>query len=628
MRQTAFTFFIGFVAFVVGVWGPLEKPEDSWLLTNNYKIREPAQNPESCPDLPTARSMLEKFKINFDLQGWNCEPEDIRTSFLIPLVMAKRFSFVPPTSWDPKVRESVMDLQTWLTRYAKSYEVDAKKADSTIAYFVPSTHKIFMTERIKNFSPLDVLGIIVHENRHAEAPRINHVLCVSGDFPQGQGACDQRFSTEWDKMGAYNFTLLFEIGNVLYNKNITEAERELLSVSAMTSLANRINIIPAELGYFYETLVILDEQSRLNIINPLTTELHSIAFEKDIERIDHSSAADEVSIFSKDGAWSVWNVYEGHKAPYQEALAGKRVLDARKSMAFMHSQVFDTYINAGSLEYLGFDDVSKKREAKNFRLLRDDVMPTNLKRIIFSEGMETTFITQEGELLRARKYGNEKAFAVVAGSESLRWVEGTSGPLFGSMFLTEEGGEVIRISLRDTNLDREEEQGARYMPPETSFSVLPLAAGYAVYKFYPGLNADYLLTQDGNIFVRPLNKKEFSPLRLNVRVKDFAVMKKYSVESPLLKMDSPLRKKFEHKCSVRSSSTDPWLGRPLGINQQQQLVLFDYHEDCKVLDVGGAVREYQLVTKADSKRDAPYARPQVRIVTESGVKLLSPYLIK
>ncbi|MBC7370468.1 MAG: hypothetical protein H7326_02820 [Bdellovibrionaceae bacterium] len=594
--------------------------------------RLPAEDTTPCPTPEEAAQMVTKFKIGFDLAGWSCQKDDTRTFFLKALALAKKFSInLPEKVWDPKFRAAMADLPTWLSRYTSAYLIDTVMADTTIAYYRPDENKTYMTERIKAYTPNEVFGIIVHENRHAEVPLIAHVVCISGDFPRGAGACDEEFSEKMSDMGAYNFASLFEIASVLYNDKLTASEKDVLAISALQTLSNRFNQIPSGFGFFHEVIASLDDRNQLAILNPLTLEAMPIPTNGAVERIDNNSGASLFSIFTKAGVWQKFNLFKGTETPFADVLAGKKIVDANRSRVFSLESIMDVYINGGKLEFLEVDSVTKKKRPSNINMLNGDVVRTDLSRIIFGDESEILFLSNSGKLYRARQYGNEEAYAEIKPGKDRPegpWIQGTSGPLYNDLYVTNISGDVFNIAIRYKVSDPEDGPEPAYEPPTTQFKVLKQLGSRRVAKYIRGLNAEYALLLGGELEIRPYSEKEFRTVKTRSRIRDFAVIKSFSPTPVSMQARLSRQKKFESLCGVKSSALDPWLKIPMGVDSANNLVMSGlFEERCLHIPntgpvLGFAVRSQLTESSAEHNH---FSRPTLVLETPRGPKVVRPY---
>lgn len=636
---------LGVMAFVLSLGGftfgylsPSAQGFD-WVAVVDVFERFPSEDKAAeCMSKNEAQKLIVKYKATFNLENWDCSENDTRTHFLRALGLAQKMSYEPDKNWDPAFRKAVMNLETWLTRYAKSYNIDSEMSDTTLAYYDPKVNKTFMTGRIREYTPLEVFSVIVHENFHAQTPGLNHAFCVSGDFPQQDGACDNSFSDKLSSMGSYNFTALFELGSVLFNRKLTPVERDQLTVSVLETLSTRFNEMPEGFGNFHETLAVLDDQQKPYILDPFTLELESpkglykegedkngISREQKIDHIENSELPMRFSLFTEDGKWAAWHPISGVMNPYSKALDGKFVVDSRRSVVFTYGQIADTIIIGGTPFYMITDVVNKKKVIKEFYQTSMDQVRTDLKRLVFGGERQSIFLTQDGSVLMSRRYGNEKNFQTIPSDR--RWIQGTTGALYDQFYFTSEDGVVAQLKSTEISYSSHDADDDYPAESQPQYDLEPVASlsHLKVRKYYPGLNAEYALDQSGNLWLKARGSQDFKKIRINKGLKDFAVIKAFGLNHSYLKLNLTAQEEFKKTCGVKNSLIDPWLQQPVGLDQQGRILRLGLDGQCVKRSAStGPVESFSFASeKVGAEKSSSI--PVLMVKTSTGSKSFKPY---
>lgn len=490
------------------------------------------------------------------------------------------FKFSIPSSWPETLRTDLNDSFDFLRRHSKKLTVDLSQRDS-LAYNKVTEQEIFLSQRFFDLSPLDAIAVLVHEARHSNLDAPGHVRCDAGDIPQTDGACDYEFSLTDESAGAYAYGTLFSAALALYGEGLAESDREFAMSDALQQVGARFNVIPEALASKVDVLAVLTTDSRIKIVHPLSKSSEEIELgfdgsDETPERIEFAPRHNGLLITTNLGRLWTWSKREGLNRFFETTISDStNVLDvARLRVPFDGSTKYVFRTEANELNVIEYSPDENTHIARPYPLFSRagaaGVIP-NLHRMFLGLMNESVYLGQNGDIFLAHHYGSEDPFQLLPQLQSNdRWVGGTGGVLYDSLFLINSHGQIHQVlrEYRDVPSNNADDWNVEsvYRSEPASF-----ASSFQARKFAQGLRVKAILDRSDTLTFWKHGTS--SPKRFDVGypVKDFVLMQ-VSETRGLVGAPKILRTEFHDRCGAATPIADPWHGRDLGLDKNGSVV--------------------------------------------------------
>lgn len=493
------------------------------------------------------------------------------------LFLMQRLKINFPENWPEKLKEDLGKPFAFLKKHSAKLTLDLSQKDS-LAYNKVTDREIYLGGRYFSIDPLDGISVLIHEARHSDKRSPMHFVCEAGDLPRATGACDDEFSMDEEKAGAYSYGALFEAAMSLYGEGLSKAEREALLISSIVQIGARFNTMPEALARKVDVLVVLTADNKLEIVHPFlnysqTLDLKFGSPEEQPRRIEFSPVANGLFIYTNKNRIWTWSQLKGLQRFFPEVLSEEmEILNiARVRVPFKEITQYLTLGKANDLQSIEYDPKANKRLLFKY--------PMNLGKSIdkipsFSQFFlalynESVFLSQDGRVYFAPQYGNDQIFFEPEPlTSSQRWISGTGGVLYDSLYLVNGAGELKTVGreIREEHDDRD----------QRIFSLKDSVYGknLRIKKFAEGLRLRMALSQEGSITVWPVEESpgQGTNIKLEKTIVDFAITQVTETTSSV-GVPGRLNAEFKTRCQISTLLSDPWTGRGMGLSSQGQIVM-------------------------------------------------------
>jgi hypothetical protein len=195
---------------------------------SDFSSQVQKSNAEQNLQCPTS-AQIEKFHIEYNLEvsklNFSCAVNDPRAHLYKSLATLDRGSYKASASWGPAFGATAQNVKSYIQKYVKKISLSDKAQTSTVVNSYPSEKWIEFTDRILELNPVEMIGMLVHEVRHLEAPNRGHVRCGPGDMPGTSAACDEILMSEYKNMSSYNLEAYYSAGLAMFNDRFNESEK-------------------------------------------------------------------------------------------------------------------------------------------------------------------------------------------------------------------------------------------------------------------------------------------------------------------------------------------------------------------------------------------------------------------
>ena len=483
-----------------------------------------------------------------------------------------------PQDWPEPLRSDMLNSFEFLKKNVSKLSLDLTQKDS-IAYNKVSAREIYLGGRFFTTEPLGAVAILVHEARHSVKTAPGHEYCLSGDIPRTAGACDAEFSLEDSRNGAYGYGTLFAIAVALYGEDVSKADREYLLIDALVQLGARFNKIPDALARKVDVLAVLGPDQRIYLVHPF---LHyarplNLAFGSADEhpvRIEFAPLHNGLLIYTSKGQVWQWSSLKGLQRLYEKLLTpAMSVADvARLRVPFQEQTSYVVREQSGSLKFIEYSPDLNERVLTPYpvNFPRTNGPTPDIQSMALAMYDDSVFLDKAGALYLAPHFGNENAFTRVPQLQSPQgWTSLNGGIIYESLSLIDRSGQNHWAGMNivydssggdDSGILRQYEQKVSLMQTQVPMK-----------KFMEGLRVRSALDEQGRLSVWK-DASDAKILDLGFPIKDFVMMQNAETREPVGRTTQE-PDKFKKQCGVKRSLRDPWLGRGIGVDHDNQIVM-------------------------------------------------------
>lgn len=505
-----------------------------------------------------------------------------------------------PQDWPEPLRSDLLSPFDFLKKNVSKLSLDLTQKDS-IAYNKVSVREIYLGGRFFTTEPLGAVAILVHEARHSVRTAPGHEFCLSGDIPRTAGACDAEFSLEDSKNGAYGYGTLFSIAVALYGDNVSKADREYMLIDALVQLGARFNKIPDALARKVDVLAVLGHDQRIYLVHPF---LHyarplNLAFAASDERpvrIEFAPLHNGLLIYTSRGRVWQWSSLKGLLPLYEKLLTPDMpVADiARLRVPFLEQTSYVIREPNGTLKFIEYSPERNERVLSPYpvHFPRTNGPAPDIQLMALAMYNDSVFLDKAGALYLAPHFGNEFAFTKVPQLQSSRgWTSLNGGIIYESLNLIDRSGQNHWASMNIVDDATGGDDAAFSRQYQQSVSVLQTQA--PMKKFMEGLRIRSALDNQGRLSVWK-DEGAAKILNLDFPVKDFVMMQNAETREPIGRT-SQEPDQFQKQCGVKRLLRDPWLGRGIGVDHDNRIVM-----------AGGRDGECVRMTEQELRSKTPY----------------------
>ncbi len=496
-------------------------------------------------EIPPGKSLDEDCGVN--------NPRAILGKSLF-LMNSLKFHF--PQSWPAALKKNLENPLRFLHERSAKLSLDLNQKDS-LAYNKVDIKEIFLGGRYFTIDPLSGIAVLIHEARHSEPPAATHTHCEAGDIPRTGGACDEMFTMDNEKAGAYAYGTLFNLALAFYAEGLAQSDREIALADALVELAARFNNLPDIFAVKHDVLVTLQADGTLSWIHPVTRA------EKNIElkfldrerprRIEFYPKNNGLLIYTNLDRLYSWHPVTGQTNVYPDLISAQDgVRDmARLRVPFGEMTLYAMRDANNNLSFIEYSPQDNKQLRKPYpksptRRSENDFPTSPFHRMFLALFNESVHLTKDGKLYMAQHYGNENAFIEHKHLQSPQgWVAGTGGVLYDTLYLIDQRGDLKQVAVGFE--DRED--GADVDKVMTVQDSL-LKHSAPLTKFVQGLAVQMGLDRNGELQVWGVDSLESKKLELSHKVEDFVLMQILEVKPVVSEVPSDFQNIWKDKAAA------------------------------------------------------------------------------
>lgn len=488
--------------------------------------------------------------------------------------LMKALEFDLPARWPLPIRNAIQDSYGFLRDHTSKLTLDLNQQGS-IAYNIVSKKEIYLGGSFfRSHTPLEGVGILLHEGRHSSEQDPGHVHCDAGNIPKTQGGCDEKFSLGTDA-GAYSYNTIFELAVAFYGKRITAADRELSLTKSLVNLGARFNQVPPFLARKVDILAVMSEQNEIFLVHPFLFLTHPLQIkfpesDERPERIEFFTGNNGILIFSNKKRLWTWSPLTGLKEFSAKAVDRSLAVHDMSRMPVPNADNPRPLLRFDNqeLKFLNWDIPTSEERLFEYRYVgreRPEGKP-KIRRMFMGSTNEAMFIDESGILFLAPHYGNEDQF-VKKGELNNHgpWVFGNGGVTYDDLYLLNSEG---KLHFATWAFDENSEGMDKIFKVEPS----DFAPNAKKLKYAQGLQVEMVLDENGELHVRKYSDKSSRVIKFPSKVKDFVLGQNAEFGSFITNSTLPSRS-FRKSCEVVQEIPDPWLGTGIGYDASGQLVM-------------------------------------------------------
>ncbi|MFN7729571.1 MAG: hypothetical protein ACK5P7_10485 [Bdellovibrio sp.] len=548
------------------------------LISSAVTLNDFAQLP--CPSEETYQAMAAEVNLVIP-SGPSVDQlcdQSPRAALSKTLLLMTRLKIQLPESWPEPLRTDLQDPFSFLKANTTKLTLDLQQKES-IAYNKVAVREIYLGGRFFTTEPLGAIAILVHEARHSVREAPGHVFCESGDIPRTAGACDDVFSLENSKSGAYGYGTLFALGLALYSPELSKGDREYMMIDALVQLGARFNKIPDALARKVDVLAVLSTDKKIHLVHPFLgyTKPLNLQFGSSSEvpeRIEFAPLHNGLLIYTNLGHVWHWNSLKGLLRLYESVLKPEiPVADVQRlRIPFLEQTAYAVRLKNDSLKVIEYSPSENARVLTNYpqHLGRPIGQVPKIHRMSLGLYNDSIFLGQDGQLYLAPHYGHEDSFGRPQALQSSQgWVSSHGGVLYDSLFLIDRIGDLYRGSLEIVDVSTESDSMTERV---YTLAKSELQTTGPLKKFSQGLRIQGALDTTGQVLVWKYGLLEPKPLDLKMKIQDFVLMQNTETREPVGQTTKE-SENFKRNCRIKRSLPDPWMGRGIGIDVDDHLII-------------------------------------------------------
>jgi hypothetical protein len=588
-------------------------PTQEVASVNDYEILP-------CPDDVKYEELQQRLHLTLPENAKGCSTKITAGLGKILLLMEKTRLQAPP-NWLPVLQSEFAQPFEYLANHVDKMSFDLTQTDALATNMGDRT--IILGGGLLMNDPLTSMSTLIHEARHSEKTAVVHVECISGDLPRSRGGCDAAFDIG-EHAGAYAYDVLFQSSLALFGVGLNTADREFLMSSALAVLGTRFNELPASLATHADMLVTLDKNHKIKLLHPFTKD-HlplEISFKDKseyVERLEFSVRNSGVLLFTNKKRLLSWTPRQGMAPLYKNLFHNDiKVSEAARitlPTEFGRSR-FVAQASDGKMYWVKFDSEKLDWALAPYPYLELDRVKTNntvWSRFFLASYGESVFISADGKVYLGghNKTGSDSFILRDDMQDPSGWVNGTGGLSYDNLYLVNKKGEVKIASVSLQEIDD------YHSISVYSFNNIDFQVPQSI-KYVQGLQTQVQLSGNGNLYFRGYKAKETQAIE-GLQIKDFAFAQIATLDESIApsKESNP---EFEKVCHIQKRIRDPWFGKGIGIDSEQQLV-FAGNKEQPCLVRQGLPRVYNVELKPDPANKGM----GLSVETAAGTQWIAPY---
>lgn len=533
-----------------------------------------------CPSQVETVSMLKEARVNVESfngpKEWQCDRSQIsKLARLLFFLKSLKPQITPEFQNHEIIKKIRSPWQFFIASYNEIRFFESKRA---VAAYELTSKNLLLTDFLFELDPTMALATLIHEAAHGHHPDRFHALCHRGNLKHTLGACDEALEKKEKLAGSYSyeFWFLWMLGR--FDSNLSAIAKKRAQDHALQLVANRFNYVH-EVGQFNDLIMVLTENGTPKLLDPLSQNLIDIGIpEKIVGGPTKSLIKDErhmgVAFLSETNRLTSWEAISGFKNKIDslpiEALQGniKNFLRGynfqdritRSLLLTNDGRVLIESTANGDRVYIPDRELEKLGPIKSVEMLSD-------KRYIVH--------LENGSL---RVFENGQLLPIPHNLESST-IQSLSSSIMGFHFhVIDSIGAFWNGKFKMSRINPYE---VRTSAIEFKPDSLQAPSGDKALKYDEGIGHRALLTANSRIVIDRHSVLTTSQgvidfpskvLPVKESLKDLVFLRTATIDDHYKFAND--RTLFEQKCGFQPTLVDPWLGRPMGVRTNGDLIAF------------------------------------------------------
>ncbi len=572
----------------------------------------------SCPPQNSHLEIIKRLDLNIDAESFITKSESGTCDSLALDQVLKTFTQLHqlkfaelPEKWNNRSTRKLMS--PWQFFNKTNVKITYTQRLGMAAFYVYKQNLMVITQNFFKSNVVEQMGILIHERAHALAEVKDHTKCRHGQLQFVHGACDN-FLSERSAVTSYGMHYWFFKLYANLSLNTSHDNKMLALIAAEQIIGHRVNFPKTEMSYNDVLTVSLEKDGIVTVavIDPITQNL-----------IPMTGLRDKVLNISEDKKTS-GTLLKLNNGEYL-GLSTNQLLSPETTKAFS----FDTDITISSVKAIFHPDLLSSRYA-----LLDQDNHMHIEQLDRKQG---TLKYQPNKSLKQQVrhvFSLSEYFNVGLTVDDIVHVYDFSFNslgsdrynLFRSISPSYFGGSILGVnSLGEAmNVDLIIE------PMSQGFQSLDINSAHDnindALMFKEGSSIQVILKQDDSLYIHSLDfENTNNEIKIGSKVNNIVINQAIFVDSDLYK-NSPESQKFSAQCQVKKVKTEPWLKRPIGINNKNELVVLT-NDECVL--VSSKVKNFHFDQSDPEKSQHGFSSSLLVIEkTDQSKKVVKAYLDK
>lgn len=463
-----------------------------------------------CPSKLEMETLFNKIHLQFDQEDLSCSSRLYR-ELAQTLKYSQGLRYQLPNSWPAQLRSEIADVIGYVGKNSSKLEFDLNQVDS-LAYNKQSSREIYMGPRMFEDGPLEVLGVLFHEARHSAQDDPGHAYCFKGDLANYPGGCDQSFTLDLKKAGAYVYSVMYYFALALYSNSLTEGQREWALQNGMAYLSARFNELDKSLAEFQDILALVDTQNRIFFYDHQSGNLGEFKYKapenESVSRVDFSISTGGLLFYTESGRLYTWSFYDKSNSlkPFLKKQSAEAAIfplfTSRVYVPYGSETYHLVYGKDSRLVFNIFDPQLGRSVFKNYtdRLVRSQRAEPVPELKMFFQGLsqDNVMLDRTGHVYFAPHFADERPFQESEVLSHKLWTSGTGGVYSDGLYLIDDEGrlESFRVEF-DEPKEQSEALLRKVVKDESSFAMPD-----KIRRYQQGIHHEAVLDQYGKVYVR------------------------------------------------------------------------------------------------------------------------------
>ncbi len=566
----------------------------------------PLKAQQDCTKINQYRVEIDKLNTNIDLNSYQnpCNITYLKETLnLLNTIALFDFNDLPQHLDNPITRKLLNPIKFFKTNNVKIV-FNNSGPSCCPAFFHKIKKEIHLTEDFFKLPEVERLSILMHEISHNFAEFADHTNCRHGQL-QNISACDYFIGTNSGNSGSYGYQFWFlrliaETQNYLSFEQKTEALRFAEFIAGHRVNLAKNNLISNDL------LVFSFKESnniKLAVYDPLTQSFKfNDVLSNGLIKISEDKKNSGTLLFYENGIIKSFNAQnffnqnqiktlllngiDNNEISKIRTLYNSNARSNRYAVINKNNKIFN---EQKTNDEISFQLIPNIPDFNELYLLDNDLnlASDNNYLYILSQSLNLTLtkqpINENISFIYPNFLGNQFYFI----------------NNLGEAFLAEVNLDPISLGFEGL-----------------SFFEVSHFASIPITKIKEGSQYSGVLDVNNNFFISSISdndsNKKWTKIKFkqnNLSINNFVFNSSFYINSPIY-LDSPSVKKFKEKCLVSKIKIEPWFKRPVGINKEAQMIVFEKN-NCLIIDEN--IKDFKFTQKGYKKSKYEFNHSSINI---------------